>query len=1254
MWNGHPHHHPYYPQPPIHPGDPRYAAAMALQLQQQQQQQQQVAHYAYANGHQQQHHHHHHPSVTTTPSASMSLPQHGYANHDDLDDYHDSHSHTHRRHYNNDNNNKNHMTEDDDDDAQPSSFPKEDDEEDDDEEDDEEDDDEDDRSSLSSANEQNDDNNDNDSDGDNEKQFKAKFATTAAAAAAASPLPQSSLSKSSLSKSSPPVVLPLPQPRGKPEAMAAQLAFAVKEQQILEEQERQRDEAAAAAKKSATATMDIVEDDDDDDDDDDDNNNHHDTPLDSLVTHSTKVTTTTTTSTTPKMTVAPAASKKKKPTPSSTTTTTPNSKKKKTTTTTTTTTSAPKKKATPAKRSPAPAASKTSTVLASIDLSNLPTMDDPVEPITQVQYEKLKELMTHFCKVPLLAEFSRPVAVLHPELMSVYSKIVEHPIDLGLVCRRVRRRQYTNLRDVRLDTWRIFANCVKYHSHPNNKQAVPSFISIALHLKDLFNDLWQEHMLPSDYPPPPPSPGKNPTSKTNKRSTDPHGDLREAMDERAKDRKRRLVVSGLSIMNGSNLLSTATALDKFIDNGGRVDQLDVLPIWGEDATLTDDDASDMELVVQNLRKFATTLRELASQEEDMGVDELDAKMRKCYTDTDGLESMNPVLKLKIANRLGRFVGQLLVPINEANCRGVSQSSVWGCMAAAVWARESSKKPFWPALVLGILAPVDQSEEWHKALTERNEARLPEKLKTQLLAGKRKAEQAIKRQAAGLAEPQSFFLVEFLGTHEFIWVREADIVENFSPEDDPNKGDSDAGSSKKKRISRSNLNSILGSKMYASAIEEAQWALEEFEVQLQDIGMEPKEPARGEDDDRVPSAPAEEGYSFNVLSQSDDEAETEGDESPSSESLDIDECNELLATNGLLDFSTAGRKKRAQILKQHKLDAEKKKKAQKVKRERADKAKKVKDAKEKEKEKKQEQRDLEKKRRKRTREREKALKGIDHQKKKLRLSDPAPGRRHLIISKRERAEAIVDGYIDRTAKMAQYKTLSLGGGEEKWIPSAVIDSKNLCGMALAFRAAAGMIPMPNPVTTGPGKYIIRPWDSIHLKGKKKSEERCALLEKQIELVQKEIDIVNAQREKRLILLKDAKQAVAQMNDSIIANDKAARENPLKKAKKAHPLSGRKRSKSIDDDDEDEDTVESMDVVETTNEARNKEDDDALGQDDLNEESVVEVVVDDNEGQDEVESDKNDLEEDHMHDDQVAQNEPEATAAAVIDNATTATD
>lgn len=48
-------------------------------------------------------------------------------------------------------------------------------------------------------------------------------------------------------------------------------------------------------------------------------------------------------------------------------------------------------------------------------LNTCPSLDDPVAPITDAEYQNVKALMHQFCKVPLLAEFSRPVALLHPE-----------------------------------------------------------------------------------------------------------------------------------------------------------------------------------------------------------------------------------------------------------------------------------------------------------------------------------------------------------------------------------------------------------------------------------------------------------------------------------------------------------------------------------------------------------------------------------------------------------------------------------------------------------------------------------------------------------------------------------------------------------------------------------------------------------------------------------------------------------------------
>lgn len=879
-----------------------------------------------------------------------------------------------------------------------------------------------------------------------------------------------------------------PPARGKPEAMAARLASAARLQEKMDELEAE-----------VVAVADDEEDDDEEDEDDDADplGNTMET-VDTVATIETKDGTTT-----------PTITKKKSS----------NSKRK---------SSSPTNPA-------------------------HPSMEDPVKPISNAEYENLEQLMIQFCRVPLLAEFSRPVALLHPEvsakrsvpsnsalclrytlilqtnspqLMTAYTKIVEHPVDLGLVCRKIRKRDYACLRDVQLDAWRIFSNCVRYHSHPSNKEAVPSFVSIALHLRNYFNSLWQEYLMPSDPP-------------TENAKAKPNLDiqLKAAFAKRQEDRKKRLVVSGLSVMTGKSLARAADTLGGLIESGGCVDKLDTVPIFGEKVR---DEDNDADIVVDNLQKLKKRLEEISLSGADYGIDELDTDVRKCYT-LDVLEN-NPALRLRIAHRLDRWIGKIVVPIFEATCRGVSQSSVWGCMAAAVWARESSKKPYWPALVLGIMAPDHQREDWHLELTLRNESRLPEKLKTQLVTGKRKAEASLKKQKLGQMEAQSFFLVEFLGTHEFIWVREADIVEDFDPTEDPNQqGNAPAG--KKKRSSRSSISNIIGSKMYASAIEEAQWALEEFELQLQDVGSDGPE----EDD---------EGYSYPVLCQSDDEADEV--DAMANKDMDVDELNELLATDGLIDFTSTGRKNakmRAQALKKQKQDAEKKQKADKLKRAKAEQERKKKDVKSQEHESKKELRDLDKKRKKRAREREKALKTIDPTKKrKLEPEDlkkMASGRRNLIASKRERASAIVEGYLNRALRRNDYTTLCLGGVMN--IPAAVIDSTGLLGMAMAFRAAAGDLPMPEE--SGVQSSNIKPWDAIKVDRVKTSSERMELLHKQVGLLQKEISRLKAATATRKEMTDHARQEFVEIEKKIVAGDNAARDNPLKK--KMTPVTDRKQ-------------------------------------------------------------------------------------------------
>ena len=338
-----------------------------------------------------------------------------------------------------------------------------------------------------------------------------------------------------------------------------------------------------------------------------------------------------------------------------------------------------KKKRKQTKKSPAStkkSTSSTTTKSIAIDMMH-PSLNDPVDPITDAEYKNLAHLFEYFCKVPLLAEFSRPVTLLHPELMVAYSKIVSNPIDLGKICRKIGRRQYANTREVQLDMWRIFANCVKYHSHPSNKDGVPSFVSIALHLREFFNNLFQEWMLPSDTPK---------KALTGKGGTASVKYLRETYATREEDRKRRLIVSGLTCMSIGCMKKTAENLQKLLDNRGRVDELDTEPIFplpgeGPEAGVDADDHRDLLMVVEKLAAFKVQLVQLAADNTEFTVEQFDVHLKACY-ETEVFEN-NPGLKFRVRNRMNRFLHKILCPINEANCRGVTQSSIWGCMVCVL-------------------------------------------------------------------------------------------------------------------------------------------------------------------------------------------------------------------------------------------------------------------------------------------------------------------------------------------------------------------------------------------------------------------------------------------------------------------------------------------------------------------------------------------------------------------------------------------
>jgi hypothetical protein len=705
-----------------------------------------------------------------------------------------------------------------------------------------------------------------------------------------------------------------------------------------------------------------------------------------------------------------------------------------------------------------------------------------------------------------------------PQLAANYEKIVKHPVDLGHVCRGIRRREYQNTRDVRLDMWRVFANCVKFHSHPHNKEAVPTFVSIALHLREYFNSLWQEYMLPAEIP-------RNASVV-----------LGQGFQKRRDDRRKRIDNSGVLMMSSRFLMKVAGLLESFIKKGGCIDSLDHTPIF-TDAILVQN--RDLRDVVQNFNTYRERLETMAVRQEDHSIDELIENLKRCYTADDVLEEF-PLLRLQFQNRLDRLVGKLYAPLHEANSRGVTQSSIWGNIATTIWARESSKKAYWPALCLGILPPADQREDWHDAVTERNEARLPEKLRAQLMGAKKKCEAQQKKQSL------SYFLVEFLGTHEFIWVRETDIVEKFDRNQDPNK----IANVKKKRASRNAISNVVGSKTYSTALEECEWATEEFEQLLQEAFDYDSDQEVGDDDGEFMN------YSYALLNQSDEEADDVGDHEykyidDDMSVSDVDESNWLIMHEGNIDTSVAGRKnakKRTQAVRKKIADSQKKKASVETAKKETKKKKPPPkpDNKAKSREEKKERKELEKRRKKRSRDREKIIREDKKKLKRKRMSiGVEEDERGLVLNKRQRASAIVKAYLNRMASADDYKSLALGGVMS--LPGSAVDPTGLLATALAFRAAAGQFTMPDE-TEESDAAKFKPWTKIDADSPLTHQERADKLKQKVDLLEKEIERVKANAKKRREMTADALEDKLARESQIFADDSQARINPYKKKKK----------------------------------------------------------------------------------------------------------
>jgi hypothetical protein len=203
-----------------------------------------------------------------------------------------------------------------------------------------------------------------------------------------------------------------------------------------------------------------------------------------------------------------------------------------------------------------------------------------------------------------------------------------------------------------------------------------------MHLRDYFNSLWYEFMMPSEAPP-------------RLRGRGVSNDVETTFQKRLQWRQEGFPIIETTALTAKFMKRLRIAFERFISSGGRVDNLDSDAILCEGTSAT----SDVATFVTSLRRVIENYYlEVVMNNQQYTVFDLHEDVNRCYT---GGIIQNVVLKAKIAQRLERILGKALAPIREMSCRGVNQSRIWGNADQIVWARESKTKPYWPAIVLGM-------------------------------------------------------------------------------------------------------------------------------------------------------------------------------------------------------------------------------------------------------------------------------------------------------------------------------------------------------------------------------------------------------------------------------------------------------------------------------------------------------------------------------------------------------------------------
>ncbi|GMH48003.1 hypothetical protein TrVE_jg9882 [Triparma verrucosa] len=412
--------------------------------------------------------------------------------------------------------------------------------------------------------------------------------------------------------------------------------------------------------------------------------------------------------------------------------------------------------------------------------------------ITPALLSGMEAMMKILCENHLSESFAEDLLHAEGDVADTYRQDIVFPVNLQEICRNIHDKKYKKTTELKIQVYRVFANSLKLQ---NSLGSPPSFRAISNHLRAYFNTLYMEFVMPSETP----------ALVKQSRPAAYEKNLATQLHFTRRDISRKIRLTTIAETNMSQIAAQdlAKRIKAMAANGAKVDDLDTpLPPF-------------LSTEKQSLEALATQIENITKLP--------DQEKPKIKTIVQWIDSVKAQHR-SLTDRLSRALGMLSATVYEFVTRGIDNCScIWAIPMKSIWARQNMKEPYLPATIIGEIRPGAAALDPIKAeLCRINEARFPQDIIETL----RKREATCKKLA--VEKNECFYLVEFLGTHEFGWVRAKDTITPFSSEENPNWSVGEGGA--KERISAGVLlqdeNFTLGKQQAEDTLEELKYRMED--------------------------------------------------------------------------------------------------------------------------------------------------------------------------------------------------------------------------------------------------------------------------------------------------------------------------------------------------------------------------------------------------------------------------------------------